>query len=131
MPYLTDMYSTSFLFFSDYTVFSNVFYFYYHVYSFVDFNKSLKNTSEIDKGVPVDTLYLDFAKAFDKVPHLRLIEKIAANGIGGKISKWIKSWLTDRKQRVIVNNATSDWLPVLSGVPQGYVMGPCLYVIHK
>ena len=47
-------------------------------------------TSEIDKGVPVDTLYLDFAKTFDTVPHLRLIEKIAANGIGVKISKWIK-----------------------------------------
>ena len=65
-------------------------------------------TSEIDKGVPVDTLYLDFVKAFDKVPHLRLIEKIAVNGIGGKISKWVKCWLTDRKQRVLVNNATSD-----------------------
>ena len=52
-------------------------------------------TSKIDKGVPVDKLYLDFAKAFDKVPHLRLIEKIVANGIGGKIFKWIKSWLTD------------------------------------
>ena len=53
-------------------------------------------TSEIDKGIPVDTLYLDFAKAFDKVPHHRLIEKIAANGIGGNISKWLQSWLTDR-----------------------------------
>ena len=66
-------------------------------------------------------------KAFDKVPNHRLIEKIAANGIGGKISKWIQSWLTDRKQRVIVNNVTSDWIPVISGVS---VLGPCLFVIY-
>ena len=73
-------------------------------------------TSEIDKGVPVDTHYNDFADVFDKVPHHRLIENITANGIGRKLSKWIKCWLTDRKQRIIVNNGTSDSLLAFSGL---------------
>ena len=59
-----------------------------------------------------------------------MLENITGNGIGTKISKWIKYWLTDRKQRVIVNNATSDWLPVISGVIHESVMGPCLFVTY-
>ena len=64
------------------------------------------------KGVPAAILYLDFGKAFDKVLHSRLIEKREANGIGGKISKWIKCWLTDKESQLTMQ--PSDWLPVLS-----------------
>ena len=57
-------------------------------------------TSRMDKGEPVDVVYLDFQKAFDKVPHKRLVCKIRAHGIGGRVLTWIENWLADRKQRV-------------------------------
>ena len=73
-------------------------------------------TKHVDSGLPVDTLYLDFAKTSDKVPHRTLLLKLEAHGIDGVISEWIRRWLTDRKQRVILNGGISDWLPMLSGV---------------
>ena len=77
----------------------------------------------IDEGSPVDIIYLDFRKAFDKVPHQRLLLKSKAHGIGDGIIDWIEQWLTDRWQRVVVDGEVSNWKSVISGVPQGSSMG--------
>ena len=82
----------------------------------------------MDEGPPVDVIYLDFQKAFDKVPHQRL--KLKAHGMGNSIINWIEQWLTDRRQRVVVDEEVSSWKSVLSGVPQGSVLGPILFLVY-
>ena len=77
----------------------------------------------------MDIFYLDFAKAFDKVPRERLLEKLKAKGIGGDLLAWLRDWLTDRNQRVVCNSEFSDSILVESGVPQGTVLGPPLFNI--
>ena len=67
-------------------------------------------TSAVEQSKPVDVIYLDFQKASDKVPHVRLLRKVESHGICGNILKWIGKWLTARQQRVVLNGYKSAWL---------------------
>ena len=83
-----------------------------------------KVTTIVNEGQSADVIYLDFAKAFDKVPHQRLLQKLEGHGIQGTLLDWISLWLTNRRQRVCIQGKFSSWILVTNGVPQRPVLGP-------
>ena len=84
----------------------------------------------LDDDKSVDVAYFDYSKAFDKVSHRLLLIKLKAYGIDGKLLIWLEAWLTGRRQRVVVGEAKSPWLEVVSGTTQGTVLGFILFLLY-
>ena len=78
----------------------------------------------------VDLLILDFPKAFESVPHERLLMKLDHYGLSHQLQQWIRTWLTTRYQKVIVDGESSESVHVDSGVPQGTVLGPLMFLLY-
>ena len=85
---------------------------------------------ELDKNNSVRAVFLDFTKAFDKVSHKGLLYKLSRCGIKGNMLRWMKDYLSDRMQKVILNGKSSSWKKITAGVPQGSVLGPLCFLVY-
>ena len=83
----------------------------------------------LEQGEDICMVFLDVSKAFDRVYHEGLLFKLASFGISGSLLRWFKSYLSNRKQRVIINGQESDWQHTTAGVPQGSILGPLLFLV--
>ena len=87
-------------------------------------------TEDLDQGNSVDVIFLDFQNTFDKVPKKRLLQKLSAYGIRGKVLELIADFLSDRKMQIMVRGAYSEWFHIISWVVQGSVLGPIPFLIY-
>ena len=87
-------------------------------------------SSILDSGKQTDMIFMDMSKAFDKVSHTALLNKLCKYNIGGSLLQWFTSYLHDREQRVTTLGATSSQKPACSGVPQGSILGPILFLLY-
>ena len=88
-------------------------------------------TECLERGVPINAIYTDFEKAFDKVPHQLLLQKLKSYKFDPSIVNWNKSFLCFRKPRVrLINGFVSEWTEIISAIPQGIILGPILFIIY-
>ena len=86
--------------------------------------------SASDRGKELRVVFLDITKAFDRVWHVGLLQKLHKSGINNSLLAWFKDYLADRTQRVVLNGKTSEWSHIKAGVPQGSVLGPLLFLLY-